>query len=306
MYYKHDYIGVRIVQSSNEITISKVNCEKLELLMSSRNLNRSQTAKILGVEPWTVGAWLVGKREISAKYIEKINEFLKLPSTSDLLITPAVNQLIKQIYQVDDETDSLKISNALARIITETSYKLRDFSAPIVDESIMSALKIMLSTYDSYSLTKINQLITASISERIYISSISPEEYANICVKLSEIDSINSELLLDVHQDRLYAHFSVTFFDNEELNSAKSCEDTSRTELRDIQYGLQNEAQLIAEKKFIFTAFEMDSINDQWIRDDIYSLSYYIRFNHPQFKESLRLLMNRCVRVKDWVNTSGT
>lgn len=285
---------------------NSVGCEKLELLMNTRNLNKSQAAKILGVEPWTVGAWLAGKREISAKYKDKINEFLSLPLTSDLLVTPAVNQLIKQIYQVDDESDSPKISTALARIIHEASYKLGDFSAPSIDESIMSALKIMFGVYDSYSLTQINQLIAANISERTYISSISSEEYANKCKKLSELDKLNSELYLELYQDCLYAHYSVTFHDNEELNTAKSYKDSSSKELRDIQDMLEGEAQLIAEKIFLYTAFEMDSSTDHWVSDDTYSLSYYMPFNHPQFKESLRLLMNRCVRVKDWINTSVT
>lgn len=281
-------------------------CENLELLMNSRNLNRAQTAKILGVEPWTVGAWLAGKREISTKYKDKINEFLNLPLTSDLLVAPAVNQLIKQIYQVDDEIDSPKISNALSRIITEASYKLYDFSTPSADESIISALKVMLRLYDFNSLAQINQVVTASISERIYLSSITPEEYANKCTELAVFDKLNTELFFDHYDNGLWAHYSVTFHDNEELKAAMSREDISRDELYQIKRELEGDAQLIAEKIFQYTAFEMDSTNDQWVSDDTYSLAYYIQVNHPQFKESLRVLMNRCVRIENWLNTSTT
>ena len=289
----------------SENVTSKDSFDKLELLMNSRNLNRTQTAKILGVEPWTVGAWLAGKREISAKYKEKINELISLPLTSDLLIAPTVNQLIKQINQVEDESDAAKVTDALAKIIKEASYKLGEFSVQSVDESIISAFRKMLETYDNYSLAQINQLMTEIISERILVSSISSVEYAKKCIELSEKDKLNNELFLDLDSERLYASYSVTFYDNEDLISAKSSNDNSRQDLRSIQYELEDEARLIAENIFRYTAFEMDSINDQWTSDDTYYLPYHISLNHPQFKESLRLLMNRCVHVKDWIDTSS-
>ena len=47
--------------------IKKIGASDLAQLIKSRNLNNIKMARILGVEGWTIGAWLSGKREISEK-----------------------------------------------------------------------------------------------------------------------------------------------------------------------------------------------------------------------------------------------
>jgi transcriptional regulator with XRE-family HTH domain len=291
------------MQNLDGKTMQQSDSTNLSLLMTGRNLNRAQMAKILGVEPWTVGAWLSGKREISAKYKEKVNEYLSLPQTSDLLVAPAVNQLSKQIAQVEDEADAMKVTDALVRIITSASYKLEEFSIRKIDQNLLIGLRKMLGVFDDQSVAHLNQLISAVLTERLFISSVSAEEYAKKCVEIATNDKLNTELYLELDADRLYANYSVSFCGDESLENAKHLDDVSV--LRDIQYQLKDEAHATGEIIFRYTDFEVDSINDHWINDEIYSMSYHISIMHPRFKESLRLLMNRCTIVQDLKTIGG-
>lgn len=310
--------------SSNEMVVSEAGSNKLELLMSSRNLNKSQTAKILGVEPWTVGAWLSGKREISSKYKEKINEYLDLPQTSDLLISPAVNQLAKQINQAEDEADVVKVTDALTKIITSASYKLVYFSIQSIDVKLMAALKKMLEVYDDCSIAKVNQTISNILADRMLDTSFSPEEYAYQCIERTEKDALNKELILELSSGILSAHYSLTFNINDELykryddikeefgskhfnfehgyyeslfnEETGEClldDEEINTALIPIKEKHEVDTRECALMIFQFTDFEEDERNSMWTDNNTYSVTYKISLDDPKFKDSLRMVMNR-------------
>ncbi|HAU3625178.1 TPA: hypothetical protein F7146_10215 [Legionella pneumophila] len=318
-----------------------VSKEYLEYFINSRGLNNSQMAKALEVERATVGAWISGKREISEKYREKIFEFSKLLPTDDLIITPAVSKLIKCIKNADDEGDLDFIINAFVRTTNEVAYKFIDFSPHSVKKTEIDALENLLISFDDISLTEINNLISRVLNYRMYIYALSPDEYVEKCknaVELSRMErerlrllpqfvhiadeAFNDDLIIELHDDILYVHFSLSFNINKELdkrsdeinedfkewNEEFNCyddvfdnitgecllyDDDLEKALKPIKEEHIESVYERVEHLFRHTDFFPESDNDQWIENNTYSVTYRIELINPKFKESLRIVMER-------------
>ncbi len=274
--------------------------EHLEWLINSRDLNKSQMSKVLEVEAWTIGAWLSGKREISSKYKEKIFSLLKLPKTADLLIAPAVNQLSKKIADVEDATELQHVTTALENVLRIIGRKLSNSCLQSINTKTIIAFKEALKPYDDYSIMQLNKFIASLVQERGLISTISNEAYATQCIKHFENNKYLDNLLIELEKDQL----TVTYF-------SESYEPSSFL-IRDAQgeVNLSSEEQndffeecIIddAKKLFAYTSFEEETTNRQWGSAETYLVIYSIPLTHPQFKESLRMLINRCTKeTSNW------
>ena len=73
--------------------IPKALCEQIKSFIKKRNLSNAALARLLEVEPWTVGAWLERDTAISKKNEEKLSALFKIPDDCDPALYMAVKPL---------------------------------------------------------------------------------------------------------------------------------------------------------------------------------------------------------------------
>ncbi|MGZ3696577.1 MAG: hypothetical protein ACXWP5_00665 [Bdellovibrionota bacterium] len=298
----------------------EISSKELAGLIESRGLNNAKLAKILGVEGWTVGAWLNGKREISDKYKARIFELLKLPKNSDLLVAPAANHLSFRLGQVDDLNDRPHVIDALVTVNTAAARTLLSFSPSNIDPSELGAFEDLWKAYDDHSLAQLLGLITTILAERIRVAALGPQEFAQECqrrasrsgdISLHPSDTFLSvdlapgideeEQLHELSRD-LQSDFASKRFDPEmglgdifhpDTGECLLTSDEREEALQEIRDRHEDSIKEEAKRLFQNSGFREDKGNHQWLDKNQFMVSYTIDFNHPKFKESLRLVMDR-------------
>jgi transcriptional regulator with XRE-family HTH domain len=303
------------------IASREITPEHLEKLIKGRGLTNAKMAKILGVEGWTVGAWLNGKREISDKYRERIAELVRLPQSADLFLTPPIALLTSRISQVDEIADRPRVIDALVEVTRAAGESLIKFPINSISPPELDAMRKLLSAYDDHSLAQLGQLFNSMLAERLRVRGLEPIDYANECIQ--RVEKCNSEIQLSHCDNRLDIAFFRSFNEGEELHNNQAdieeefgpkygdpvsgyrpifdpetheClldDDDRERALEPIRDQYKELARDEAASLFAGTGFEEDRMNDQWIDENTYMVNYMIELSHPEFRESVRLVMDR-------------
>jgi hypothetical protein len=298
----------------------QVTSKDLARLIETRRLTNAKLARILGVEGWTVGAWLSGKREISEKYKNQIAELLRLPKEADLYLAPTARQLSSKIQQIQDWSDRPHIVEAMVAVNKAAANALLRFSSSSIDPTELCAIEELLKAYDDHSIAQLSQLIAVILVERVRIAALSPKEYAEECIERAskagsslqfrgpEGSILGVDLTIDMdEEERLYEKKDLFDGANELFGFGQGPELTfhpdpskcllSKVDRHRVLQEIRDEHRDFVEEKakllFKETAFTEDRINHQWLDSTLFAAAYKIDLQHPRFKESLRVVMDR-------------
>lgn len=300
--------------------ISSEAAKRLAEIKSKRNVSNAVLARALGVEPWTVGAWLSGTREISEKYKERISELALLPASSDLVVTPLANMLVRKL-RMTDEGDVAHVQAAVKEIMWAAGRHLIDFGQQAIDPKTAEAVYAFAQAFDDASLVHFNNAVAKLINERMRVSSLTPEEYAKETIEI--LNGKSGQVYAQfVDPDYLTFDFTATFdADHEISENAKSVQeqfvdydsdggvegisvfnDYGECVLEGQNYDAAvdfvkdlfvDQANAQAEALFNATTFKEAGIKDQWVDKETYIVSFDLDLNNPGAKVSLYLLRSR-------------
>lgn len=280
----------------------------LVALMEKHKLNNTQMARLLEVEPWTVGAWINEQRVISDKYRTRIFELNSHSADYDIFLMPPLIKLHHRIYETTDERlDTISNIQAIFNKSIKNRYSKADSWREITPKELES-LEALWSVYDDDSIIQLNTLVAGVLGKRRAINIKSDSEFIQeFKEKLegSEYEIIENEDVLsistyhDFDQNQQLNDCPAFIAEQYDFNSTFDREngyqysgDTERlvNELRD---RFMDDARGELENFLDHTAFKINRDCCEWTRTDTYMVTFEIPKNDPDLKESLKKVLVR-------------
>lgn len=297
--------------------------------LEKRKLTRAALAHLIGVEPWTVGAWISGERKVSTKYAARIQYFLSLPEEADLVYFPAADHLAAKM-RCASHRDAAEVSESLNRILESAISFLGRTTKSQRDRLDSNLANHFFSNLTLEEQSKLLAVLTENIQLGAFLKNLSPSSFVDATLgsaNLSESDQFTTEFdedgtawihvasKIDEHLEFrpskievfLENFFVGTVEESADLRESNSYSDLLRkfrvTKETEIQIDAQANriAREIFEKSFrrrldeIFdgTIFRTDRSNSHWCSDQFLTVSYYTDVSSINFQESFSCIVNR-------------
>lgn len=288
------------------VTLDKepVTPERVERLLKERQWNNAQLARFIGVERWTVGAWINGTRSISEKHQATLKELIHSPKDSLPTLYPLTRKLHFEFRDSEDSEEG-HVDKAVSEIV-ESAYRRFDLLGfRRISADFYRSLEHISQTHDDYSIAQLSELFSKINLERARIASMPAKEYVQEVVRLFPMDGTHS-IEMELDGDSITSFYSLPFeIDEEKLDNDRElqidCPDgdsyvdieLKAGRIRELKSEHEDAVVHEAETMFADTAFETYGPNDQWLAENIYAVCYTIQLDDPQLKESLSLLRRR-------------
>lgn len=301
--------------------------KKIETLLKERKLTKAQFADLMDVQPWTVGAWISGERSIAAKHMHKIMYYLALPKEADLIYFPTADLFTKKVNEAKI-SQACPVQTSLIKVI-DAGIKFRNCLQPAKKIKLPTKMaEDFLSGLSANELSELMGILSSKLQRRLKFDSLNPAEFVTEIQRESKLgNGTNFEIILE---DNGYAYISL-YFDFELGNYSRSeadiyfenffsgdhddmgqfvdysfddlltkleidldtIEQVREKHLYEAKDDHRTWCNEISEKIFEETVFTSDSINNQWLGDDLYLVSYSADFKLASFMSDVEVVIRR-------------
>lgn len=262
--------------------------ETLQKCMTMHNLNKAQLARLIGISPWAIGAWLSGKRKVSSKYIMTIINISELPPKSDLSYILLVRELENELKN-SKKMNPIDLFDTIHLVLEAASARLLKFPEQKVPLSLNDAIDKLLISYDEQGLSDLNQ----KIARQIAFNSKSNIEFFEECHGFEDdgyeirfyIDEEDN--ILTMEYDTWMRHSWIGYMEDDTL-------DISSPESLDARHIFESHVKKLANRIFNRMEFKLKE-NTSWDYDKeiaTLTLTYYAKLDQPRIKRNIILLKN--------------